>query len=138
MKPVKQRYTVHEHGFGDCFNACISSILEKPIEECSDIFPNTAKNWYREWQKWLKQKGYYLDTCSKDTPPKGYSIISGETERIYPENHEKAGLSIYHAVVALDGQQIWDPYPNPSPLIVTNFYFTLTPIGTLDDLEDFD
>ena len=126
MIPVFQRYTTAEHGFGDCFNACVASVLEIPLSDASEVRSNTKGVWYREWQKWFLKRGYALEVGSLLTPPKGYSIVTVETDRVYPEGHPKEGEHILHACVALDGKIVHDPFPEPSLVYNVRYFHHIT------------
>lgn len=137
MIPVTQTMTVARDGTGDCFNACVASILHIPIETTHHILPNSPGVWFLNWRRWLKDQGYHLHMTSKLKPPEGYSIVSILTDRIYLEGHEKAGKRISHACVALDGKIVHDPFPEPSVVCDIQYYFALDRInsGELNNAE---
>jgi hypothetical protein len=129
MIPVYQSKFIHIDGMGDCFNACVASILELPIRDVSEVLPDSPGVWYRNWQKFLKTKGYELEVCSLDDPPSGYSILSVETEKQFPEGHALAGQYVIHACVAFGGSIVHDPYPINVSIRRLLYYHTLTPIS---------
>jgi hypothetical protein len=57
MKPVHQ--TVFGESSGNCWSACLASILEVPIEDvpnfCGD--PACNENWFSDTDKWLQERG---------------------------------------------------------------------------------
>lgn len=128
MIPVYQDMTVAKDGTGNCYNACISSILEIPLREASDILPNTEGDWSRLWSIWLADKK--LKRCHHlvSNPPEGYSIAIVSTDRVYPEDHYKHGKKIIHACVALDGAICHDPYPSGSTNIEILRYEEIKPM----------
>jgi hypothetical protein len=95
MIPVKQ--TKFGYGHGNCFEACVASILEIPLEEVCDI-PHDDKTWFDVFDKWMRSRGFLpIMTDDIKNPPKGYSI---------------AGITVTgcpHACVALDGKIVFDP-----------------------------
>jgi len=103
MKPVMQTRFSED---GNCFEACIASILEIPLEEVPDL--KECKDVY-EWNKtinsWLKTKGLqYMELETKEYPfyfIESYHLIIGHKER-----------GIYHAVVGLNGNVVHNPHPN--------------------------
>lgn len=119
MIPVYQDMTVANDGHGNCFNACIASILERPLREVAPIHPRRPvdgqlqvnEDWHDQWDEWLRQQGYELVFHPPGEPPKGYSIASGKSTRTYPESHPRAGERIAHAVIAFDGVPVHDPFP---------------------------
>lgn len=127
MIPVYQTMTVRNDGHGNCFNACVASILELPLREVAQIHPRTAKNWHAEWDAWLAERGLKIEYhIYPDEPaPRGFSIASGRSSRVYPEGHPKAGERIHHAVVAFDGVVVHDPYPVPGEFDGIRYFQTL-------------
>lgn len=107
MIPVYQTRTVANNGTGDCHNACIASLLEIPLRDVADISPTNVDTWRSEWKTWLRSKGYdiqfFVHTTRRD-PPRGYSIASVFTDRVYPLGHAQEGKPIAHSVIMYDGQ----------------------------------
>lgn len=109
MIPVDQ--TISGKNKGNCFDACLASIMESPIEE----FPNYKNNdWLFKYNQFMRYKfGLQLLICSTvydlfnddaggmDT----YHIISGPGPR-----------GCHHSVVGLNGKMIHDPHPDRSGL----------------------
>lgn len=99
MKPIKQKYNNPQTG--DCFAACIASILEIPLEDV----PNVAnkKNWWNEIDEWLKDRNLrfvefeeYTDWWMNGL----YSIMIGDSPNFD---------NIRHCVVGLNGKIVHDP-----------------------------
>jgi hypothetical protein len=76
---------------GNCYQACMASILEVPLGEIP-----TFAGW-RDLRAWLAERGWSLVFGRKD----GCSIASQQTIR---------GI---HAVVCFDGEMVHDPSPRP-------------------------
>lgn len=88
MIPVYQT----RHGpEGNCFEACLASILEIGIEQVP-VFSG-----WDDLRKWLTARNWLLEFGRSD----GHAIASVQTLR---------GI---HAVVCLDGQIVHDPSPRP-------------------------
>jgi hypothetical protein len=134
MTPVHQKLTVAKDGTGDCMNACVASVLDIPIEDAYDVLPGQPGVWFLSWRRWFKARGLSLLLRSVIMPPEGYSIASVETDRIYPSTHQDAGKPISHAVIALDGQIVFDPFPEPytGPYVIKHYYAIL-PLDRDDD-----
>jgi len=128
MIPVFQTMSLANDGHGNCFNACIASILERPLREVALIHPRTAKDWHEEWRLWLADQGYRLSYHGAEDPPAGYSIASGRSGRVYPDGHQKAGERIHHACVAFDGVVVHDPFPIPGMFDQIGYYQRLVPL----------
>ncbi len=111
MKPVTQ--TILTAPGGDCFPACLASILELPL----DMVPNFQGNdWQLRYHEWLRPFG--LAMLTTDIPADeqikqfravvlpGYTILAVDSPRFAP---------LLHAVVARDGAVVWDPHPAATP-----------------------
>jgi hypothetical protein len=91
---------------GNCFSACVASILELPLEQVP-YFMENDHSWWQKFNKWLKLRNMYgvylLEEWSVEIPA-GIHIASGIVEV------ETAGLC-NHAVVARGKKVIHDPHP---------------------------
>ena len=102
MKPVNQ--TVRGK-LGNCFAACVASILELPIESLPDHFVdeegNADDHWVDLWVDFLRPYGLgiiYADAMFS-RQPQGYAIAEMAVKD-HPWNH---------AVVCLNGEVVHDP-----------------------------
>lgn len=90
MKPVYQEREGREgEDGGDCFGACVASIMELDLSEVPrvSLTPETEE----EWETWLDSRGLWLLTINIE--PDGYSI----------------GVEGGHAFVCFDGKGVHDP-----------------------------
>lgn len=59
MKPVHQ--TNFQRGTGNCFAACLASILEMPLEEvpnfCHEGSDADGSTWLERTARWLEERG---------------------------------------------------------------------------------
>lgn len=114
MKPV------HQTSFdelGNCYAACIASILELPIESVPN-FCEDKKGWTFATQAWLRERG--LGIVNFRVLPESiaegfefgvisqhaYYIVSGKSPRGYT-----------HAVVGLGGEIVHDPHPDGGGIV---------------------
>jgi hypothetical protein len=110
MKPIHQTRIGDD---GNCFAACLSSILETPIPEFGsepDFWPNV--------DRWLARRG--LRYTQTSDPPLGWHTIEGISPRGGP-----------HAVVGRDGKFVFDPHPHDGTgrgLVRVDKYGVLTPL----------
>lgn len=109
MKPVEQ--TILHPPDGNCFAACVASILELPIEAVPN-FRTEGDGWWREWQQWLAERnlaflGWPSDELGGDQVRadtlRGYSICT--------VRYELPNGGLNHSVVALNGETVWNPHP---------------------------
>lgn len=103
MKPVEQ--TICTVPGGNCFPACLASILEIGIDE----IPNEqGDDWHSRYEDFLRPMGLgmvslaAMDGQGNLWKPKGYSILAAVSPRFAPH---------LHAVVCYDGEVVFDPSP---------------------------
>jgi hypothetical protein len=60
MTPVDQ--DVFGEGKGNCWAACIASLLDLPLSEVPNFCgePERNDNWFKDTDEWLKQRGYRI------------------------------------------------------------------------------
>lgn len=121
MKPIYQ--TKFGSKEGNCFQACIASILEISIEDVPDIDPagkaeNDQLSWPRKLNQWLNDK-YKIQYTEFTGYPIGWGMHVG--------HHTIVGLSprfqnegLHHAVVAFNSKMVHDPIGPDGPGIVEN------------------
>jgi hypothetical protein len=123
MEPIKQTTFGSQHG--NCWAACIASVLELRLDELPDISPaDDNVNWWDDWVGWFKTEGiqfFYMDFAG-DTPwimTEGtHVILSGKSPRAKAE-----GKNFLHCIVARyelsNGKHyfrfVHDPYPDSGP-----------------------
>ena len=131
MIPVFQTRTVANDGSGNCFNACVASILERPLSQVCQTLPGDgdAQTYWSRWFKWFKSEGLKLNWHpASQRPPRGFSIASGKSTRTRPIGDPRAGERISHACVAFDGVVVHDPFPLPGGFDLISGYWTIDPI----------
>jgi len=85
---------------GDCFAACMASLLELPIE----VMPNDhSEYWWFIWEKFLDQFGLELTSCSANGPIwSEYPWIASVKSKNYDNTT--------HAIIAHNGGEVlFDP-----------------------------
>lgn len=104
VKPVEQ--TVLGWPNGNCFSACVASILEIPLDTVPAYQCDLADDgWWARWVAWFEEHGYRAvwRLHTKEEPaPRGYAILGAKSPR----------GQFTHAVVCLDGEIVWDPHPD--------------------------
>lgn len=102
MKPVDQ--TTFGVPGGNCFSACVASLLELPIEDVPYFMG--ADDWNKAFDEWLRPRGFYAVFLRlrpvKEDPwrPAGLYVLGGQCVR---------GP---HAVVARGNTIVHDPHPS--------------------------
>jgi hypothetical protein len=113
MKPVHQ--TIFTHPNGNCLQACVASILEVEIDQVPNFTVGDG-HWWDRFSSYFGGLGIApvaIDRANKSVPgeaigvPLGYSILTGKSPR----------GDFNHAVVALDGKVVHDPFPNGAGVI---------------------
>ncbi len=98
MHPVDQ--TTYGPNDGNCFSACLASILEIPLAEV----PLFLGAYWDDFLPWLADRGLSASIYrSTDYVPPGFSIAGGRSKRF-------AGRM--HACIAYDGIVVHDPHPS--------------------------
>lgn len=124
MKPVDQ--TVFGWPGGNCFSACVASILELPIEEVPYFMgdpeePHDA--WGRRLDAWLRPRGLYAlhfendPTAADAYPISGLYILGGRSPR----------GDFAHAVVACGKRIVHDPHPSRAGIGAIDGFTLLVP-----------
>lgn len=107
MKPVHQtRYGM----LGNCWAACLASVLELPLEIVPDDLIET-EDWWGVTEKWLRQFGLrlnwmFLGRTEQSQARLGFYLLGGKSPR------GEWG----HVVVAENGAIVHDPHPDGSGL----------------------
>lgn len=122
MTPVYQTDLTPTHG--NCFSACLASVLDLPIEQVPnfyDIAPHENGPWWDAVRAWLKPLGWSvihltLDPAHLGEFP-GVFIVGGKTSR-----HTD------HAVVYQDGHLVHDPFPGGVGLVRVDTVDLLYPL----------
>jgi hypothetical protein len=122
MKPVMQtRFSAKDGSVkGNCFTACVASLLELTMEEMPDLNADKLQDgsWIHPFWELITNHG--LEYYGTGTPNRhgsvkdyhgvdGYVIVCGKS----PREWVKAG----HAVVYLNGDLIHDPHPSGEGLV---------------------
>ena len=104
MIPVKQ--TILGYPYGNCFAACVASLLEISIEETPSL--EDGAGFAEMWVAWLHARGLgmaWTDSKLVQRTIAGYCIAVGK----FPQGD---GIrKVPHAVVCRDGELVFDPHP---------------------------
>lgn len=115
MKPVFQTRLGNK---GNCFEACIASILELELKEVPDLLAyEESGEWVDKLNTWLSKFGLcYIEVIMDDIPlffknKSCYYIYIGKTTR---------NDNIHHAAVGYNGNIVHDPIEGGSNFLHTN------------------
>lgn len=114
MIPVDQ--TTFGVSRGNCFSACVASLLELPIADVPFFMGD--EQWWSSFNDWLRPRGFYA-LCvmlPAEAHPPGLNILSGKSPR---------GP---HAVVAHGIDVIHDPHPSRAGLLTREDVIVLVPL----------
>ena len=132
MTPVDQ--TEFGEGHGNCFSACIASLLNRPLSDLAE-FHRLYTAWGRAmiaggklpWEtrcapveELARVTGHavaHLHSALEPFVPQGYAIASGPSPR-----------GVDHSCVSLDGRIVHDPHPSRAGLVSIEYYAKLLPV----------
>lgn len=122
MKPVDQ--TVFTVPGGNCFSACVASLLELPLEDVpyfmGDEPPDQPSAWFEQLSDWLRPRGWWAIPIpiGNGWKPEGLCILSGKSPR----------GDFDHCVVAHGLEVVHDPHPSRAGLESHKDVVVLVPI----------
>ncbi len=112
MRPVDQ--TVFTVPGGNCFSACVASVLEMPLDAVPYFmgdFKEEPDAWWGRFTGWLEPLGFWPINfaCPPDGDwhPKGFYILSAGSPRGEWD----------HSVVARGREIVHDPHPSRAGLV---------------------
>ncbi|HEY2512770.1 MAG TPA: hypothetical protein VGI39_18010 [Polyangiaceae bacterium] len=115
MKPVDQ--TTFGHPGGNCFSACVASLLDLSIDDVPYFMGSEA--WFEGFLAWLKPFGFWAMTvrieAAEQWRPGGLFILGGRSSR---------GS---HAVIAEGTSLVHDPHPSREGLVAIEDATILVP-----------
>lgn len=120
MKPVKQ--TVFGYPKGNCFAACVASIMEIPLEDTPEL--SDIERFDIVWRKWFRAHGLGIADIPAGTGEylEGYVIATGDSPR---GDVTISGNPVQHAVVCKDMELVFDPHPDDTFIVGSPKYFTI-------------
>lgn len=138
IKVRQTKFTNQETGeCGNCFQACLASLLEIPIDDIIDTghlaqqAQESSDNtiFWNGVEQWLESIGYELSLVTNhkeylEQDPVGcnvHYILTGHSPR-FPDDH--------HSVIARGGAVVWDPHPSDAGLLDFCDAMILEPLGT--------
>jgi len=135
MKPVMQmKFGANE---GNCFQACLASILELPLDDVPDFCNIYGRNgtWLYECNKWLSTRNLGLVHVVRPR--------SVETDYLFelPVYHIITGLNkdgIRHSVVGFRSDMVYNPNPNSGGIVdfhCYDFFVALDPSKCKGELQ---
>ena len=111
IKPVIQTKLQKEPPLGvngNCFAACVATLLCIPIEEVPPFEEYMEdRTWVRMATRFLASHGYVWGTMD-DPEPGEYYVALGYTVR---------SDTVLHAVIYKDGEMVHDPHPDKSGIL---------------------
>ncbi len=131
MKPVQQTRLGKE---GNCFAACLASILELPLEAIPDLMDSRCNTWLEKYNDWLLDsfRLYLWNLAPASDLPSGvvcmathmcqqpaFHLIGGKSER-----------GRMHSVVGFQGKLVFDPHPDNvglARIVDYGFFMSLDP-----------
>lgn len=137
MKPVQQTRLGKD---GNCFAACLASILELPLEAVPDVMDDLDgpyTDWLTRYNAWLADTfGLYLwnITPASDLPDGAQCAVSQLCRQpIFHLIGGKSERGVMHSVVGFQGKVVHDPHPESTGLksiVDYGFFMSLDPART--------
>lgn len=136
MKPVKQR-TVNPQ-YGDCFPACLASLLELPIE----VIPNGhSGSWFRVIKTFLDEFGLDLTFHNSKGP------IWADSPWIASVKSKNYGDGTTHDIIMQNAEVLFDPstkstykkgmYLGGSDIVIGGYIMRVSDFSLLHKLEEY-
>lgn len=109
MKPVDQTQFRDQGHHGNCFQACVASILERALDDTpnfAEVYGPYFMKGFREWAVSIGIGAVYLNGCTV-WPVGAHSIATGASPR----------GDFLHSVVWLNRKLAHDPHPSRAGII---------------------
>ena len=97
---------------GNCFAACIASILEVPLTTVPDFGDDDERTFIRKLADWMSPLDLYYTQVSSDDPILREMFRFGEAYHTIEGVSPRGGL---HACVGRNGVIVHDPHPGADP-----------------------
>ena len=111
MIPTQQRVTNFENG--DCFSACIASILELPLQIIPNFNIPSREHFAENVKNWCERQSFILLDITLENPgliKDCWSIANGQSPRGTEDWHK-------HSVVWYGNEMAYDPHPDGTGLV---------------------
>ena len=123
MIPVQQTVLKHDPDngqHGDCFRACVCSLLELSIGEVPHFTLLPDDIWWDGFVSYMRGRGYDVHwgkygLCIEPKDITEFYIITGTSPR-----------GVHHAVIYSDGKLVHDPHPDGSGVVDIVNYIWIT------------
>lgn len=112
MKPIDQ--TTFGSPYGNCFQACVASILELPLEDVPHFCEGDNPRWLLDLEEWLRPRGLAPMLVQAEGCPAlddAYGLLGGPSPR-----------GCNHSVVVRGVEVVHDPHPSREGLLEARDY----------------
>lgn len=99
---------------GDCFRACIASVLELELEDVPHFCDGNNSRWLLDLEEWLRPRGL----APIIVQAKGCPALEG----VISLGSGPAARGVRHSVVVEGTETVHDPHPDRSGLLETEDY----------------
>jgi hypothetical protein len=110
---IPTRQTIFGYPHGNCFQACVASITDTPLEEVPHFCDGENENWWSDTKKWCEQNGlvvvnfeWNINLLPTLEAIDDHYIVSGPSPR----------GNWLHSVVGYKGKCVHDPHPDDAML----------------------
>lgn len=104
---------------GNCFQACVASVLELPIDDVPHFVVEPG-NWFSNFERWARRRGYWIAMVSGSEAIAafaGYAIVNGLSPR-----------DTQHSVVYNGEELAHDPNPVGGGLAKVESWYYFVPL----------
>lgn len=113
------KQTILDNKYGNCLQTCTAELLSKPLDHVPN-FMLYEHHWWSAFIMYLGIHGYSAEFINNESPP------SDGKEYIVSLKFKIHSTGISHAVIMMDGQVCFDPWPNVNydyeDSIITGYY----------------
>ena len=110
---VEQTKLYSENTVGNCLSACLSMIMDIPIDDVP-VFMEKKSRWYENMKQWIDEQGYYFVDIHLWNHGDGKLMIYPSEFPVITGGYTSRGV-VKHSVVVCQAK-VYDPHPSQDGL----------------------
>lgn len=136
---IPQNQTEFGPGKGNCWAACIASILGVPLETVPNFCGGASKeHWWSETQHWLSCCGLTMLEMDVSRRPQDFSTLF---DCYWIANGKSPRFDCLHSVVYCGDKMVHDPHPDGTglkgPVQSASFMVSIDPAKFLKKVQEY-